>query len=279
MSLAGSVISPTRRQTSSSPYSAALDGAPAARARLAERLESLLRLRADPTDWIEHNLWIRDKQRRIIPFILNDIQRDYNQYRTSADLILKARQEGITTFVEGLWFADCLLRPNTTSALVAHDLESAQKIFEIAQLFWARLPEREKARAGRPNRDNKREIAWPAIGSRFWVGAAGSGRFGHGLTIHNLHCSEVARWTHPEEALVGLLQAVPAGGRIVMESTANGVGNHFHTLWKAARDGEGRFIPHFYTWHEHTEYRSDPTAEQVEVWSEQLRRVGMEVRV
>ena len=243
--------------------SPAADRASRARLALAELAERALALRLDPCPWIERNLWIRNKARQVIPFRLNAIQRFYNRYRTDRDVILKARQEGFTTFIEGLFFADCLLRPNTTSVLVAHDLDSTQKIFDIAKLFWERLPAREQQRVGRPTRDNRREFVWPN-GSRFFVGTAGSGKFGHGLTIQNLHCSEVSRWPRPEEAMVGLLEAVPRDGRIIMESTANGVGNYFHDQYIATKEPGARFEAQFFVWFEHPEYTLAVTPEEAQ---------------
>jgi hypothetical protein len=223
-------------------------------AALAERAQWLLDQRAEPKSWIQTNLYIRDKQRRIIPLLLNWAQLEYYGHRTARDIILKPRQLGFTTLVCGLYFADCLWRPNTTSVLVAHDHESAELIFRIVKLFWERLPEPERARAGAPKYDRKGELFWPKIGSTYYVGTAGSTRFGHGLTISNLHCSEVSRWTHPEESLVGLLEAVPAGGRVVLESTANGMGNLFHDLWIEAKGRRNQFVCQLYVWHENPEY-------------------------
>jgi hypothetical protein len=137
--------------------------------------------------------------------------------------------------------------------LVAHDLDSTQKIFEIAKTFWERLPADLKRRLGEPKRDNRREFSW-LNGSRFYVGTAGSGRFGHGMTINNLHCSEVSRWPRPMEAMVGLLEAVPQDGRVIMESTANGIGNYFHDQWVEAGAGGSRFKRQFYVWFENREY-------------------------
>jgi len=215
---------------------------------LADWAEGVLALRADPRPWIEANLWIRSKDRRIIPLHLNAVQRAYWSRRTAGDIILKPRQLGFTTLISAAYFADTLLRPNTVSVLVAHDLESTQRIFGIVKLFWERLPARERMLVGQPKYETRREFFWEALNSSFFVGTAGAMRFGHGLTINNLHCSEVARWTHPEESLVGLLEAVPADGRVVLESTANGLANHFHQLWTAAKTGRSRFVPHFHTW-------------------------------
>ena len=38
--------------------------------------------------WIQASLYIRDKRRRIIPLVLNDIQRYYYERRTRRDLVL-----------------------------------------------------------------------------------------------------------------------------------------------------------------------------------------------
>lgn len=232
----------------------AVKGNRRAAGRLIQGLEDLLELRADPRPWIEANLWIRTKGREVVPFHFNWAQSDYYAHRTLADIILKPRQLGFTTLISALFFADCLLRPNTASVIVAHDFDSTERIFRIIKLFFEHLPEEEKAEAGQPQYESRREFYWPKIGSSYFVGTAGSLRFGHGLTISNLHCSEVSRWTHPEESLVGLLEAVPAGGRVVLESTAYGVGNHFHDLWIDAKAGRNRFRSQFYVWFEDPTY-------------------------
>jgi hypothetical protein len=229
---------------------------------LADYAEWLLDRRRDPRPWIEENLWIRTKDRRVIPFGFNAVQQDYYAHRTPWDIILKPRQQGFTTIICALFFADGLLRPNTTSVIVAHDFDSSEKIFRIVQLFWERLDAQSRKEAGRPRFSNRREFLWPRLNSHFYVGTAGAGAFGRGQTIQNLHCSEFAFWPRPEEVLASLTQAVPAGGRVVIESTANGVGNHFHTLWEEARSKEGRFTPHFYTWFEDPSYTAPVQEEE-----------------
>ena len=222
---------------------------------LEAELATLLELRRSPQPWIEANLWIRTKERLVVPFRFNAAQLDYYTHRTARDVILKPRQLGFTTQVCALFLADTLLRPNTISVIVAHDTDSSEKIFRIVQLFWERLAETERSRIGQPRFSNRREFLWPKINSQFYVGTAGSLTFGRGQTINNLHCSEFAFWPKPEEALTALTEAVPSGGRIVIESTANGMGNHFHDLWTAAKRGDNAFAPQFYVWFESPEYR------------------------
>jgi hypothetical protein len=132
--------------------------------------------------------------------------------------------------------------------MVAHDSDSTQKIFGIVRFFWDHLTEEQKRLIGKPQNFNRREFFWASLNSRFYVGTAGSLTFGRGQTINNLHCSELAFWSRPEEALVALTEAVPRDGRIVAESTANGMGNAFHDLWVEAKDGGSNYRAHFYPW-------------------------------
>ena len=208
----------------------------------------MLSLRDDPRPWIEANLVLRSKDQRLVPFRLWPAQAHWNQQRGGSDLILKARQLGFTSLICALFFADITLRPHVTSVMVARELESAERIFQIVRLFWERLPEQERRRLGEPRYLNRRELHWPSVDGRFWVLTAGSASSGRGHTINNLHCNEFAFWTHPEKTLAGLTEAVPLGGRVVIESTANGVGNYFHDLWLQAKQGENSYRPHFYEW-------------------------------
>ena len=210
--------------------------------------------RVDPTGWISRNLFIRTKTRSVVPLRPNWVQRDYLAHRTQWDIILKARQVGITTIVYAVFFADTVLCPNTTTLMLAHDMESAEQLFGIPQLFWDRLPEEEKRIIGKPKYSNRREFYWPNLNSRFLVGTAGSIAFGRGQTINNLHCSEFAQWPHAEEVLLAAMEAVPEEGRVVIESTAFGVGNPFHDRWVEAVEEQGRFAARFYVWWENPEY-------------------------
>ncbi len=215
---------------------------------LAERARHVLLARADPRSWIEDNLWLRSKDQRLVPFRFRPAQAHWYQRRAGRDVILKARQLGFTSLICALYFADTVLRPHVSSVMVAHDLESAERIFQIVRLFWDRLPDQERRRLGEPRYLKRRELQWPSIDSRFWVLTAGSAASGRGHTIHNLHCSEFAYWPHPERALAGLTEAVPLSGRIAIESTANGLGNAFHDLWTQAKQGENPYRPHFCPW-------------------------------
>jgi len=217
-------------------------------------LRRVLRARGGPQGWIERHLHILTKDSGVQLLRFNAAQLSYYQSRTLRDLILKPRQVGFTTLICALFLADCLLRPNRVCVIVAHNAESGQRIFAMVKLMWARMPAAWHSRY--PTKlDNQGEIWWSGLNSRISVGSAGSPGLGRGLTIHNLLCSEVAHWPHPQEALAALLEAVPADGRVIIESTPNGFGDCFHTLWTEAKSGQSGFRPFLFRWFDDPSYR------------------------
>lgn len=53
----------------------------------------------------------------------------------------------------------------------------------------------------------------------------------------------MAFWPHADEHMAGIMQAVPdaPGTEVILESTANGMGNLFHQLWQQAETGDGEY--------------------------------------
>jgi hypothetical protein len=213
----------------------------------------------DPKERIEEQIFIRTKEKTVINLLLNPIQVIYWGEKTKRDIILKPRQLGFSTLILAEFFDDTINNPNTSTVIIAHDSDSTKKLFDVVQFMYNNLPEEKKKQLNngrsKPKYGNRKEYYFEAINSRIFVGTAGSTDFGRGSTINNLHCSEVAFWPNPEELMTGLLQAVPHDGRVVIETTANGVGNYFYRTYQEAKDNTVRWKPHFYRWFDHPEYK------------------------
>jgi hypothetical protein len=84
---------------------------------------------------------------------------------------------------------------------------------------------------------------------------AGDRNAGRGLSVQNMHCSELARWPgDPAETLAGLRAALAPEGELILESTPDGVGGCFHELWlKAPETG---MVRHFFPWWMESRYRA-----------------------
>ncbi len=203
-------------------------------------------------DWLAAvTLKIRDREGWRTPLWPNAAQQRYARHRTRRNIILKARQLGITTWIAARFFLKTILVPGTVTLQVAHTLESAQQIFRIVQRFLEFLPEEWKD-VIITSRANVREIAFALQDSRYIVDTAGNEHAGRGLTIHNLHASEAAMWPHhPAETMAALLAAVPTAGTVEIESTPRGAGGYFHQEWTRATSpatAEAAFTPHFFPW-------------------------------
>ena len=219
------------------------------------------------------DLLIKTKDKRVVPLAPNPVQVGYLDELLPAwrageirmarlrELLLKARQFGFTTLIEALFFLDTVNNRNTTTVVVAHEAESTEKLFRMVRQFYDGLPPEKRPRT---RYSNKRELFFEDLNSTIYVGTAGARDFGRSSTINNLHLTEVAFYPDAEELLGGLLQAVPDGGNVFMETTANGVGEYFHQEWERSERGDSSYDHRFFAWWRHAEYSWDPeTPEEI----------------
>ena len=129
--------------------------------------------------------------------------------RGQRNIVLKARQMGLTTWAAARFFLKTITQPGTLTLQVAHTQESAEEIFRIVHRFLDCLPERLRKGCLRTSRANVRQIVFPIFDSQYRVVSAGERNAGRGMTVQNLHCSELARWPgDPAETLAGLRAAL-----------------------------------------------------------------------
>jgi len=118
-------------------------------------------------------LRIRDRQGRLVRLEPNRAQRQFAAACGKRNIVLKARQLGITTYVAARFFVSTITRPGTVSVQVAHDRESAEEIFRIVHRFLENLPERLRAGAVATSRDNVGQIVFAHLDSEYRVESAG----------------------------------------------------------------------------------------------------------
>lgn len=222
----------------------------------------LAALRADFVRYAHKALKIRTKSGRIEPLILNTAQRHIHdrieEQRAKTGkvraIILKGRQQGCSTYVEGRLYWRTTLSTGKRAFILTHDQEATNTIFELAKRYHEHTldPLRPSTSAS-----NAKELVFDVLDSGYKVGTAGSKAAGRGSTIQFLHGSEVAFWPHAEEHFAGLMQAIPGGNdtEVILESTANGVGGLFHRLWQEAERGESEYQAIFVPWFWQEEYR------------------------
>lgn len=189
---------------------------------------------------------------RLVHDRLEAQKRDTGRVRA---LILKARQPGISTYVESRYYWRVSRSPGLYAFILTHSQEATDALFHMTDRFHRNNPE-----APHTGASNAKELSFDILDSGFAVGTAGTKQVGRGRTIQFLHGSEVAYWANAQQHMAGVLQAVPnaPGTEIILESTANGVGGLFYAMCLAALRGEGAYQLIFVPWFHHGEYEAPP---------------------
>ena len=245
----------------------------------------LTRLR-DAKFYMEQFLHIRTKDQKIVKLkmkpaqqrLYDIIQGERVEGKPVRIIILKARQLGFSTVIEGLFFHDTVTRPLVETLIIAHSSDSTTKLFRMNKLFYDMLPKslrpmRKSSNAREivfenPEKDAEKKAASPGLRSAIRCVTAGSDGAGRGSTLTNVHASEAAFWKNMKETLDGLLSAVPDDPQtaVIIESTPNGF-NEFKDFWDDAVAGKNGFLPLFFPWFEDPDYRKEVPAGTV--WTEE----------
>jgi hypothetical protein len=173
-------------------------------------------------------------------------------------IILKARQQGLSTYVGGYLYFNVSQRKACKALVVTHHSDSTRALFDMTKRYHENCPELLKPHT---KYSSRRELTFDVLDSSFVVATAGGESLGRGETLTHVHASELAFWqkSTAAENWNGMTQAVPnkPNTAIFIESTANGVSGVFYDLWKGAVNGTNGYVPVFIPWFIDPEYRED----------------------
>jgi len=175
-------------------------------------------------------------------------------------LILKGRQQGCSTYVGGRFYQRSTHGKGLRTFILTHEDPATQNLFEMVNRYHEHCPSLVKPSTGAAN---AKELNFDVLDSGYKVGTAGTKGVGRSSTLQLFHGSEVAFWPHAETHAAGVLQAIAdaPGTEVILESTANGVGNFFHKKWREAETGQSDFIAVFVPWFWQDEYRKPAPAD------------------
>lgn len=226
-----------------------------------EAIAVALKLHGDFAFYAPEVLRIRAKDGSIKPLVFNAaqqhlhnlIERQKREIKKVRAIVLKGRQQGISTYTEGRFYWLTSMNPGQQAYILTHEQKATDNLFGMALRYHELSPD-----AIRPttSRVNAKELAFSVMQSGYKVATAGAKGTGRSGTAQLFHASEVAFWPNAADHMAGLGQAIPdmPGTEIIMESTANGVGDLFHQAWCDAVAGESDFIPVFIPWFWQPEY-------------------------
>lgn len=197
--------------------------------------EQILREKLQDREWRLNNLYyIKNKQGKKVLFKMNWAQMRLYENRWYYNVILKARQLGMTTFIMIYFLDACLFNSNHNAGVIAHTEKDAIKLFdEKIQYAYDNLPY--WLRKLRPaDQANARTMKF-SNGSMITVGT--SLRSG---TFQKLLVSELGKLSakFPErakEVKTGALNTVEEGQQIWIESTAEGKTGLFYDICTTAK--------------------------------------------
>lgn len=194
--------------------------------------------------FIEDELTIIDKTGTEVDFILNPIQKKFVDDAQGKDIILKARQQGFSSFILGAFTKDFIFKENSLSVVIADIADNSQDLLARVKHYIKAFEQKNNTKV--PLKYNsKYELQNAFNGARYIIGTAENTEFGRSKTITNLHMSEGAFYKHFRKLHASAGTALVPGGRFVVETTANGFGE-FKTFWDESVNGETGFTTHFY---------------------------------
>lgn len=239
----------------------------------------------DPA-WRLNNLyWIKDKKGNRVKFKCNWAQEDLYKGMWYLNLILKARQLGMTTFIQLFMLDRCLFNSNVNAGVIAHNRDDARKFFKDKIKFaYDQLPQ-ELKEVRKATSDSAGELAF-SNGSSIRVGT--SMRSG---TYQYLHISEFGKLCakFPERAseiITGSLNTVTAGQFIFIESTAEGAYGSFFEMCKDAEEQQNQNLTKmdykfwFFPWWRHPDYSLQGQAtvsKKNEAYFQELKKYDIEL--
>lgn len=224
-------------------------------------------------DFCQKYLKVVNKKGKLVPFVLNKAQRILwsriekvvKNKKAIRFIILKARQLGISTFIAAFLFYRTIKRPFTNTLILADEMSGSRHLFGIYKTYYSNLPETVRPMQKYNTRqeylfqnpEEKTFTASPGLRSRITIATAGKGLTIHTQTIHNLHLSEVAFYADPEKSITSTLQTVPDDWdtAIFFESTANGMGDYFHTKCLESMGGTSDYEFVFFPWTVDDDYK------------------------
>lgn len=209
---------------------------------------------------LTHLYKIKNKQGDLVLFKPNAMQRKHRLASAGHNYvyIVKPRQFGFTTDDAIDMLDDALWVPGSSGAILAHEQKTLSKIFEIVRRAYENVPKELQPTTRYDTRNEyKFQYRYDGVKLDSEIYVALDLRGG---TVKKLHISEAAYLKDRSKIKTGAKQAVPIGGKIIEESTGNGMNDFYDDVmvaWKkqkAGLSGPMDYYVAFYAWIENPEY-------------------------
>lgn len=201
----------------------------------------------DPVYFAENYAKVISLDRGLVPFELYPYQKSMFEHfeENRFSIILACRQSGksISSCIYLLWYA--LFHPEKTIAVLANKGSTAREMISRITLALENVPfflqpGCKSLNKGSIEFSNNSKI----------LAAATSGSSIRGLSVNLLFLDEFAFVDNDAEFYTSTYPVVSSGknSRVIITSTANGIGNVFHKIWEGANQGTNTYKPFTVNW-------------------------------
>jgi hypothetical protein len=212
-----------------------------------DQLNEYAKCMRDPSYFARNHLKVIHLDKGLVPFDLYPYQEKmfdhFNDNRFS--IVLACRQSGKSISSVGylLWYA--LFHPEKTIAILANKGSTAREMLSRITLMLENLPFFLQPGC---KALNKGSIEF-SNNSRI-IAAATSGSSIRGMSVNLLFLDEFAFVENASEFYTSTYPVVSSGksSRVIITSTANGIGNVYHKLWEGAVQSTNEFKPFRVDW-------------------------------
>jgi len=202
-----------------------------------------------PVYFVEKYAKIISLDKGLVPFQLYPYQaKMFNKFQSNRfNVVLACRQSGKSISACGylLWFA--LFQPEKTIAVLANKGATAREMLARITIMLENIPFFLQPGCKALNKSN---IDF-SNNSRI-IAAATSGQSIRGLSVNLLYLDEFAFVERAAEFYTSTYPVISSGTdtKIIVTSTANGIGNTFHKIWEGAVQGVNEYSYFRVDWHD-----------------------------
>ena len=205
---------------------------------------------SNPAYFAETYVKVISLDRGLVPFNLYPYQKSmFNHFNNNRfNIVLACRQSGksISSVAYLLWYA--IFNPEKTIAVLANKGSTSREMLGRITLmlenlpFFLQQPGCKTLNKGSIDFSNNSRI----------VAASTSGSSIRGMSVNLLYLDEFAFVERASEFYTSTYPVVSAGKdtKVIITSTANGIGNIFHKIWEGANQGVNEYVPFRVDWYD-----------------------------
>jgi hypothetical protein len=170
-------------------------------------------------------------------------------------IILKSRRMGISTLIQAIFAHRAFTTFRFTAKTGAHEHFASSTLHRMAEQMHRNLPD--ELRPAKVIGQQGRVLELETESSLSTFTAKGGDGVGRSMAARGIHASEAGFWDDAATTMAALKQIVPDEPEtfVFIESTAQGIGDYFHTECVRAMAGESEYQFVFFGWFEFPDYR------------------------